>query len=503
MPGETSVLALLGTEFLDTTRLPSETPIASVQTDFRSGRLQQGTASRSSQASISAALAVATANAAARAPSEGGGNSLKEMAQRDLDAALQLLADRAQYITGSSGAAIALRRSGKNDMLCRASAGSNAPELGALLSTEFGLSGDSVRTRQLLRCDDTERDPRVNREACRSLGIASVAVMPVVNDDEVMGVFELFSGKVNAFGERDLTALKRLSQMVETAVKLAQAAEQIPEPSLQKDSVDSGVPKTAGAEATAGIDLSALEVEAEFVGDAVLPQEIPIVDPTPLEVPTQAAGGEAVTAVENVEELRSPDPPPMIEKAVAEPAPVAANRPMLWSIALDPNANAMPAQTERGQVPATLRNLHKCQACGFPVSPGRTLCVECEEKKWRGQLSTERGARASATASTASAAAVASAREKTEPRAAAAKDPEHAKRSAPAKKTSPEAQVPAVRSVSEPRSPAGPSLRMRTTEPELVLTAAMQPSQSWIASHKLVILVLLAVTGAAAVLLLR
>jgi hypothetical protein len=33
-----------------------------------------------------------------------------------------------------------------------------------------------------------------------------------------------------------------------------------------------------------------------------------------------------------------------------------------------------------------LRNLRKCEACGFPVSASRVLCVECEEKKWRGQL---------------------------------------------------------------------------------------------------------------------
>jgi hypothetical protein len=35
-------------------------------------------------------------------------------------------------------------------------------------------------------------------------------------------------------------------------------------------------------------------------------------------------------------------------------------------------------------VPPVLRNLRKCEACGFPVSAERTLCVECEEKKWRG-----------------------------------------------------------------------------------------------------------------------
>ena len=189
---------------------------------------------------VSAALAAAQARAAVVAavhfPGEDGGRSLADMAQRDLDAALQLLADRAQYITGASGAAIALRRNGRDDMLCRASVGSNAPELGALLSTEFGLSGESVRTRQLLRCDDAERDARVNREVCRQMGIASVLVMPVVNDDQVLGVFELFSGKANAFGERDLSAVQRLSEMVETAVRLAHATENLPEQLSERES---------------------------------------------------------------------------------------------------------------------------------------------------------------------------------------------------------------------------------------------------------------------------
>ncbi len=100
---------------------------------------------------------------AVRFPGEDGGRSLGAMAQRDLDAALQLLAARAQYVTGANGAAIALRREGKQDMLCRASSGENVPELGAILSMEFGLSGESVRTRKALRCDNAERDARVNR----------------------------------------------------------------------------------------------------------------------------------------------------------------------------------------------------------------------------------------------------------------------------------------------------------------------------------------------------
>src|SRR5712671_5124027 len=189
-------------------------------------------ASRSTPASVSAGIAAASAQArsaeaAQLFPNEDGGRSLAAMACRDLEAALQLLADRAQYITCASGAMIALRRGEHNDMVCRASAGSNAPELGTLFSMEHGFSGESVRTRQLLRCDDAERDPRVNRAGCRQWGIASVVVVPILSDQQVLGVFELFSGKPHAFDERGLSALRRLSEMVEIAVKYAVAAQTV------------------------------------------------------------------------------------------------------------------------------------------------------------------------------------------------------------------------------------------------------------------------------------
>ena len=101
-------------------------------------------------------------------PGEDGGKSLGQMAQRDLDATLQLLAERAQYITGASGAAIALREG--EALICCASAGPSAPQPGSLLQVESGLSAESVRTRKLLQCDDAENDPRVNRDSCRAFG---------------------------------------------------------------------------------------------------------------------------------------------------------------------------------------------------------------------------------------------------------------------------------------------------------------------------------------------
>src|SRR5208337_390976 len=150
------------------------------------------------------------------------GKSLAAMAERDLQAALQLLADRAQYITAASGAMIALRENGH--LICRASAGPAAPQVGAELQAEASFTGESLRQKQLLRCDDAEQDARVNRESCRALGIRSVMAMPLLRHGEAAGVFELLAARPHAFEERDASALARLSELVLTALEHTEAA---------------------------------------------------------------------------------------------------------------------------------------------------------------------------------------------------------------------------------------------------------------------------------------
>lgn len=294
-----------------------------------------------------------------------GAESLAEMASRDLDAALQLLAERAQYITDASGAAIALRRGEHNDMFCRASAGSSAPELGALLSMEYGLSGESVRSREIQRCDDAQNDARVNREACRRLGIASVIVMPILSEDQVRGVFELFSGKSFAFDERDLSALQRLGAMVELTLKFA-----VPDqPSLPLQEFP--------VEARAEKPVPATETIPESRG------------PSHDASPTRASVAKVETSEPEIRRITQPkEASPELQPAApsaktAEPP----KKPLFWSAAT-PDRTTPPIESAPAvPIPPVMRNLQKCKACGFPVSQGRKLCIECEEKEWRGQRS--------------------------------------------------------------------------------------------------------------------
>ena len=146
----------------------------------------------------------------------------------DLAAALQLISDRAQTLVRASGAAIALANGDPNFMICRASSGPDAPPVGAPLQVGSGFSGECVKTGTLLRCDDTEVDPRVDRETCRALGLRSILAVPVRVGEKSIGIVEVFSGQPNTFSENDSQVLQRLAETVLAAVNRAARAEDLP-----------------------------------------------------------------------------------------------------------------------------------------------------------------------------------------------------------------------------------------------------------------------------------
>jgi putative methionine-R-sulfoxide reductase with GAF domain len=137
----------------------------------------------------------------------------------DLDAALQLVAERALTFMHATGAAIALSRG--DEMVCVAAAGSDAPGPGSHLRVDSGFSGECIRADKLLRCDDAEIDSRVDREACRVLGIRSIMAIPIHRDHTVVGLLEVFSPKTDAFSEKDNTILQQLADTAVAAVNRA------------------------------------------------------------------------------------------------------------------------------------------------------------------------------------------------------------------------------------------------------------------------------------------
>ncbi len=238
-------------------------------------------------------------------PAVDSSNGGRVLGENELDSALQLLVERAQYITGATGSALALPQG--EEMVCRASAGLSAPAVGARLQVRSGLTGESISRRQLLRCDNAETDPRVNLETCRALGIASIVVLPLLRrSGEVRGLFELFSDHPYAFEERDLIALERMAALTLTALDLAEEREHAtPAPPALRE-----MDKPADAPTVKSDGIVAVPV----VGDSA--------------------------------------PSPVESKVAATAA----------------------------SVPDAMMRVQKCSSCGFPVSDGRSLCLDCEKK---------------------------------------------------------------------------------------------------------------------------
>lgn len=216
------------------------------------------------------------------------GKSLTRAAQRDFESALQLLAERAQHIMGAS---VAIALSEGNEMICRASAGPAAPAVDSVVLVDEGLAAESIRTEQTLRCDDAENDRRVDRASCRASGVKSLMVAPLLREQKVAGIFQLFAERSYAFEERDVAVVERLSQMALTALDHAEAAER---------------------------------AENEFVACAV-------------------------------EDAKESVPTKVVDI---------------------PSANALSPDLAQ-----QFGEIHKCSACGFPVSATRSLCLDCEKAK--------------------------------------------------------------------------------------------------------------------------
>lgn len=140
-----------------------------------------------------------------------------EQEQFVLDEVLKLVAERAVAITGADGMAIALAEN--NEIVLRAAAGTVCPDIGARIDRDSAFSGACFRQAQVVICDDTETDPRVNLQACRKLGARSMVAVPLCGRRRVIGLLEAFSSWPFGFNDSDVRNLSLLAELVVGALK--------------------------------------------------------------------------------------------------------------------------------------------------------------------------------------------------------------------------------------------------------------------------------------------
>ncbi len=134
----------------------------------------------------------------------------------EFDQVMYIITQKAQELTQCDGATIELHE--ENDMVYRAVSGSLEPFLGFKLSASSSLSGLSVRTGELLYCQDTEIDPRVDRTAAHKVGARSMVVVPLRFNDQSVGVLKVISSKPRFFDDHALCILSIMAETMGAAM---------------------------------------------------------------------------------------------------------------------------------------------------------------------------------------------------------------------------------------------------------------------------------------------
>jgi GAF domain-containing protein len=200
----------------------------------------------------------------------------------EFQAALQLLVERARFVSGARSVAIALEQDGQ--FVYSAASGESAPETGVAA----GLSQPSLRD-----CIGQRKIIRSHAGGDFPFGLN----VPILREGKAAGFLELHGG--SAFEDRDCEAVQRIAEMIDTAIDHRDAA---------------------------------------ALADQIAFEEI-------VEIPNAPA------------------------------------TPSTWHA---PNVSSVEAtrqqQSSAASIPETAAAVpvQNCLSCGFPVSPGRKLCVDCE-----------------------------------------------------------------------------------------------------------------------------
>jgi N-acetylmuramoyl-L-alanine amidase/putative methionine-R-sulfoxide reductase with GAF domain len=249
-----------------------------------------------------------------------------------LDEVLQLVAERAVAITGADGLAIALAEN--NEIVLRAAAGTVRPDVGARIERDSAFSGACFTSAEIVMCDDTETDPRVNVEACRKLGARSMVAVPLCGRRRVIGLLEAFSEWPFAFNESDLRNLSLLAELVLGALKpededrfaesaQAAATKLEPAPPAEKMAPPIEPPKAVVAAPVVVsvpvipapvVPVQVAPVPAARAADPAVPLQTVPVQAVPVQVSPVPVGMPVVAAAR-------PAPAPILDKPLVEKAP--------------------------------------------------------------------------------------------------------------------------------------------------------------------------------------
>jgi diguanylate cyclase (GGDEF)-like protein len=143
----------------------------------------------------------------------------------DLDTVMAEVAAKAHRLTRADAAVVEMLEG--DELVSRAVAGAAKKFHGTRMNAATSLSGRSVRSGEILWCQDASTDPRVDLEAARGVGARSMVIVPLPHRRKAVGVLKVYSGRSFAFGERELRITQMLAGTIGSAIARAELLDRL------------------------------------------------------------------------------------------------------------------------------------------------------------------------------------------------------------------------------------------------------------------------------------
>lgn len=119
----------------------------------------------------------------------------------DQERVMSVIAAGAREVVGATFAVVEMLEG--DELVYRSVVGLARELIGGRLKASTSLSGLCVREGQLVSCEDTETDERIDREATRRLGAGSMVIAPLRHGERVFGVLKAGARQPRSFGDRE------------------------------------------------------------------------------------------------------------------------------------------------------------------------------------------------------------------------------------------------------------------------------------------------------------
>lgn len=129
---------------------------------------------------------------------------------------MTLIAQNAQTLTGAQAAAVELVEG--DELVARAATGAAGELIGSRVPLGASLSGLTVRSQQVQRCDHCDTDPGVDHQVTRALGIRSLVTVPLFHRSEAVGVLKVMSDRPAHFSDANLDLLQVMAGLIASAI---------------------------------------------------------------------------------------------------------------------------------------------------------------------------------------------------------------------------------------------------------------------------------------------